>query len=265
MEDQAAQHLGSGPVELELEGCYCAEVATAAADRPEEILVLGGRGTQKRPVRYHYIGTGQVVGGKAEAACEVSEAAAQRESRHTGGGYDPARYRQPEGLGLVVDIAPDATGIHVCSAPRWIDPNSPEPGQVDDQPVVAGGVAGDVMASTAHSSNQAMPSCDFECRHHICRSGAARHQSGATPDGAVPDRRGGLVAVVVRGNKRSPKARPQLADRDGRGDRHCSDLLLHLAPRSSIGPFSPSSPVCGPGRYNLWTCFWRRFSQTSRV
>src|SRR5262249_2575279 len=155
------------------------------------------------------------------------EAAAQRESGHTGGGYDPARYRQPEGLGLVVDIAPDAAGIHVCPAPRWIDPNSPEPGQVDDQPVIAGGVAGDVMAPTAHRSTQVRPSGESEGRHPSCRSGAAGPQSGATPDGAVPDRRRAPVAVVVRGNKGAPKARSELANRDGRSGRHCSDLLLH--------------------------------------
>lgn len=150
MEDEASEHLGPDRVEPELEHCHNSEVATAATDPPQEILVFGGRGMQRPPVCRHHVGASQVVGGKAESACEMPESAPQRESRHPGGGNDPARYRQPECLGLVVDIAPYAAGIHVGAAAGPIDPNRPEPGQVDNQPVVARGVAGDVVAPAAY-------------------------------------------------------------------------------------------------------------------
>src|SRR5262249_38401116 len=209
MEDQPAEHLRSGLVEAEFEGCHNAEVAAATTDPPEEILVLDSRGMYEASVRGHHVGASQVVGGKAESACEVSESAAHSESGHPGGGHYPTRHRQPKSLCLVVDIAPNAAGINGGAPAGWIHTNRPHPRQVDDQPVVAGGVAGDGVAPAADRREQVVPTAELYCGDYIRGSRAAGHHCRAAPDGAVPDGCRGLITVVIRGDNRPPEARAE--------------------------------------------------------
>ena len=82
-----------------------AEVAAAAAQRPEEIGVLRLAGGDEAAVGQHHVGLEQVVDGQAELAGEVAEPAAEGDAADAGGGDDAAGGGQPEGVGGVVQIA----------------------------------------------------------------------------------------------------------------------------------------------------------------
>ena len=55
-----------------------AEIAAAAAHRPEEVRVLLDAGGDEVAVRQHDVHFEQVVDGEAALACEVAEPAAER-------------------------------------------------------------------------------------------------------------------------------------------------------------------------------------------
>ena len=89
--DEAVDHVGrrrqdehpardrADGVEAELEPCRDAEVAAAAADRPEEIRMGLGIRAELLPVRGHDVGRQQVVDREAVLADEIAHAAAERD------------------------------------------------------------------------------------------------------------------------------------------------------------------------------------------
>src|SRR5215471_5461053 len=100
-----------------------AEVASPAAYSPHQIVVLMIRDVQETSVGGHDVGADKVVRREAEAARQMSESAANSESGDAGCGYDPTRHGQPEGLGLIVNVAPYAARVDICAAPGWVDAN----------------------------------------------------------------------------------------------------------------------------------------------
>ena len=72
-----------------------AEVAAAAADRPEEVGVLVGARAHALAAREHDLRLEQVVDREPALAGQVAEAAAEREAADAGGRDDPARRREP--------------------------------------------------------------------------------------------------------------------------------------------------------------------------
>ena len=85
-----------------------AEVAAAAANRPEEVGVLVCAGRHEAAVGQHHVGFEQVVDRQTALAGQVAEAAAEGEAADAGGRDDAARRGQAEGVGGVVDVAPGA-------------------------------------------------------------------------------------------------------------------------------------------------------------
>ena len=64
---------------LKLERGHDAEVAAAAAQRPEQIGMLARAGVHLRAIGQHHVGADQVVDREPEAARQVADAAAERE------------------------------------------------------------------------------------------------------------------------------------------------------------------------------------------
>ena len=100
--DQAGKNLGPHIVKLELEAGDDAEIPAPAADRPEEVAVLGLASAQDFAAGGHHLGPDQVVYGHAMLAGDPAEAAAQRQARDAGGRIDADRGRQGVRLGFLV-------------------------------------------------------------------------------------------------------------------------------------------------------------------
>jgi hypothetical protein len=79
----------------EQEGGDDAEVASPAADGPEEVGILVRAGAYLLAARENDVGFEQVVDRKPAFAGQMAEAAAQGEATHPRRGDDPTRRREP--------------------------------------------------------------------------------------------------------------------------------------------------------------------------
>ena len=89
-----------------------AEVAAAAAQRPEQIGVLVGGRPDDAALGGDHVGGKQVVDGEPVLAHEEADAAAEGEPGDAGVADDAAGGGQAVGLRLVVDVAPQSTTLH---------------------------------------------------------------------------------------------------------------------------------------------------------
>ena len=108
---------------LEDELGHDAEVAAAAADRPEEIRMLVGAGRDLRAVREHEFRREEVVDRQPVAAREVAVPAAERQAGDARGRDDPARNREPVLGGGRVDLLPQAAAADANGAASWDRPS----------------------------------------------------------------------------------------------------------------------------------------------
>ena len=93
-------------VQGELERGDDAEVPAAAAQRPEQVLVLVLARDEDAAVGGDHLGAHEVVARQAAAAREVADAPAQRQTAHAGGRDDAPGRGEAEGVGGVVEVAP---------------------------------------------------------------------------------------------------------------------------------------------------------------
>ncbi len=165
--EQRAAHDVTDLVEPELEAGDDAEVAAAAAQRPEQVGVLGLAGGDGPPVGEDDVGREQVVAGEPVLPAQPADAAAEREAGDAGVGDDPARGRQPVELRLAVELAPQDAGLGADRARRRIDADPLHRREVDDQPAVADGRAGDVVAAAADGDFELLRSRELYGIHDI--------------------------------------------------------------------------------------------------
>src|SRR4029453_8382300 len=122
--DAAADDFWTNRVERVAEAGGHAEVAAAAAQRPEQIGVFAFARAQQPPLGRHDIDPLHVVARPAEASRHIAEAAAERQPG------DPRRRDETENRGetmelrLAVDVAEEAAGLGVRGEGRRIDPDA---------------------------------------------------------------------------------------------------------------------------------------------
>ena len=120
-------------VQAELERRDDAEVPAAAAQRPEEILVLPLRCAATRlPVGGDDLRRDEVVAREADAARQVADAAAEREPADAGRGDDASGRREAVGVRRVVEVAPRGAALGASCSRFGIDLHVRHPGEVDD-------------------------------------------------------------------------------------------------------------------------------------
>src|SRR5215204_705630 len=132
-------------MKLVLEGGDDPEVAAAASDAPEQVLVLLRAGPQQLPVDGRHVGGYQVVAGETVTAVEPAQPAAERESGDPGHGHDPERRRQPERLRGSVELYQDEPRFGPDRPRLWIDPDGLHAGQVKHDGAVMHGVPCDTV------------------------------------------------------------------------------------------------------------------------
>ena len=107
----------------ELERRDDAEVAAAAAQRPEQLRVLVLADVQVLAVRGDDVGPDEVVAGQPAPTDQPADPAAEREAGDARRGHEATGDRQPERLRLGVDVPPDASGLRHDAAPVRVDPD----------------------------------------------------------------------------------------------------------------------------------------------
>ena len=108
----------------ELKGGDDTEVAASPAYRPKQVGVLGLAGPPELPVGRHDLHRAQVVAGQPVRAVQPADPAAQRQPSNAGGRDNATRNRQPERLGLPIDITPGRTALDPYSPSVGIDPHA---------------------------------------------------------------------------------------------------------------------------------------------
>jgi len=195
-----------------LERRHQAQVAAAPAQAPEQIGVLGGAGREEAAVGGDDIGRQEIVDDETALAHQPAQAAAERETRDASGRDLAAGRRQPEGLRLVVELAPRHAALRLHRASRPVHADTLHRRQVDHQAPVTDGVAGDVVTAAAHGDQQLVGPREIDGGEHVGRTGAPRDQGGLAVDRAVPDTARGVVAGVTGLQQRTTKAGSKLAN-----------------------------------------------------
>ena len=116
VEDRTGEHLVH-LVELVFQRRHHAEVATAASQTPEQVLVLACAGGEELSVRGDHIGGEEVVDGKSVCPRQAADTAPKGEAGDAGGRDDAARCRQSECVGCMVEVAQGGAGV---SAGRFV-------------------------------------------------------------------------------------------------------------------------------------------------
>ncbi len=124
-------------MEVVLEGRHDAEVAAAAANRPEEVGVLVRAGTQDITVGGDDLDGEQVVDRQPKLAREPAHPAAERQTGDAGVGDHAGRYRQAVSLGRAVKITEQGASPSASDAGDRIDGDLLHGGEIDDETAVA--------------------------------------------------------------------------------------------------------------------------------
>ncbi len=203
-----------------------AEVAAAAAERPEQLVVAilaSLAAVTMRPSARTTSAASRLSRGEAEAADQRPIAPAQGQARHADGPHRAGHRRAPEGIGDDDNVR----GARPAQDPRLAavgtDHHAAHAAQVEDQAVAQGAARPVVPPPRTEmerpASRAARIACWISCgvrQWAIARGGPAR--------GSRPDRRRGGVARAARRRQGVPAVGAKLA---GVLVRSGQDLVLH--------------------------------------
>jgi hypothetical protein len=175
-----------------------AEVAAAAADRPEQVGVLVGISTDDRAVGQHHLGLQQAVDAEPMLAGEMADAAAQGEAADAGRPDDAAGRGHAHLVGGAIDLAPGAAAAHPHGLVVSVDVDLAHRREVDHDAVVAAAEAAAVVAAPTHRQQRAVSLCEADHGRHIGGRGAARDQRRAAVDHPVVELARLVIAAVAR-------------------------------------------------------------------
>ncbi len=188
---------GADRVQAEEEGGDDAEVAPAAAHRPEEVGMLVRAGDDEAAVRQNHVDGEEVVDGEAVGAGEVAEAPAEGDPADAGGRDDAAGGRQAEGVRGVVEIPEGAAALDAGGARRGVDADAFHRRQVQDQAVVAGAQAGAAVPAAPDGEEEAPLAGEIDGGDHVRDVRGADDEGGAAVDHPVIDLAGRVVTRVA--------------------------------------------------------------------
>ncbi len=199
-----------------------AEVAAAAANRPEEIGVLAGAGAAHAAVGHHHLGRSQVVEREPVLRHQPADAAAKRQAGDARARHDAAGGRESVQLRLAVQLFPQHAALRTHRTSGGIDMDALHGREVDHQAGVDRGLPGDVVAAAAHGDLQVQRARQLHGVGHVRRAAAARDQRRPLVHESVVDA-SRLVEAGVGGLKESPgEGRGELLERSGQ--RHSTSV-----------------------------------------
>jgi hypothetical protein len=188
-------------VQLQVERGHDAEVATAAAQPPEELGVLVGRRLHHATVGRHHFRTDQVVAGESELPLEPAAAASQREPGDARVGHATAGDREAVLLRRGVELTPVEARLGAHRARVRIDRDALHAAHVDHQTVVDHGRTGHAMTTAVHRQPHVLRARVLDRGDDVVGGAAHRDQRRAAVDHAVEDGARLVVAVVTRPQK----------------------------------------------------------------
>ena len=185
------------------------EVAAAAAEAPEQIGVLGRACSEQPAVRGDDVRREKVVARQPVLAAQLAEAAAERQSADAGIAVDTHCRGKAKRLGRRVELAENEACFGAGGAPLRVDLNAFHAGQIDHQPALAHGAAGDVVAAAAHGDQQAVVASKVDGFDDVASSGTADDDRGLLVHHPVPDPARLVIAAVSRQDELTAQPLPK--------------------------------------------------------
>ena len=192
-----------------LEGRHDAEIAAAAAQRPEQVRIVGGIGLAEHAVRGDHIGRDQVIDREPVLAHQPAQPAAERQTSDARVGDRASCGGESEHLGLAVQFAPEHTALGSHRSALRVHTNALHWRHVDDEAAVVGAVARRAVATAAHRDAETMNPREIHRALHIGNAGAARNQRRPPIDVAVPHPARHVVASMPRLDQLAAKGLPE--------------------------------------------------------
>ena len=174
-----------------------AEVSAAAAQRPEQVGVLGFGRRHHAAVGQHELGLQQVVDGQAVLAGQVAVAAAEGEAADPGGGDDAGRRRQTVRVGRAVHLTPGRAALDPGGAPVGVHVDAVHRRQIDDEAALDGAETRAVVAAPADGDREVRRPRELESGRDVGGGSAAHDHRRPLVDHGVVERPGLVVSGVV--------------------------------------------------------------------
>ena len=195
-----------------------AEVATGAAERPEEIGILVLGSTDDLAAGGHDGGADQVVERQSVQADEVADAAAECQAADAGVAKGAARGREAVTQAGGIEVFPQRPAAAGRRPRLWIDRDAAHQPQVDDEPALADAVAGDAVAATANGDGQIPLAGERDRGDDVVDIERPDDQLRTPVDHPVEREARGVVARVLRVDHGAAMALPEI-HQDGCGHR----------------------------------------------
>ena len=128
---------------------------------------------------------------------EVPDSAPERQSGDPRRGDDPARGREAERVGRMVEVAPGAAALRADELRGGVDADPPHPAQVHDHGAVRGAEAGDAVAPAADRDAEARGTRRLHRGDDVGNARAPHNGGGTLVNHRVVDPPR-LVEVVIR-------------------------------------------------------------------
>ena len=235
VEDRPREHL-IDLVQAKLERRHDAEVAAAAAEPPEQILVLALAGGDELPVCRDDVGRDQIVDRQPASTREVADAAAQRQARDARRGDDPAGRRQTEGVRRVVEISPGGSRVGACRLVSRIDTNRAHRRHVDHQAAIVGSEPGRAVPTAANGEIQSVLSSEVDTGDHVGHLLGAKYGQRTLVEHAVMHGARLTIVIVGGGDHLTAHLLAQMARHQPRWSTPQKSLPSSRLPRSTCPP-----------------------------
>ena len=164
-----------------------AEVAATAAERPEEVIVIGTGGATHLSVSGHDLDFFKIVHRPAEPARQVAEAAAERQPRHAGRGDEAKSAGQAVHLRSLIDIAQRAARADPRQARLDIHLDGAHTGHVEGDAAIGQCQARDVVSPALDGEYELVVADEGDGLHHVLRGDGPHHHGRLLLDHPVPD------------------------------------------------------------------------------
>ncbi len=201
------------------------EVASAAAQRPEQVGILAGRGLGDAPVGEDDLGRLERVDGQAVAAHEPAHSASERQPADARVRDLAGRDGEPVLLRRGVDLAQQRAAADADEGRLGVDLDAVERADVDAERAVAHRAAGDGVAARADREAQAGAPGRADRRGDVVRVGGVGDRGRPPVDGAVPA--GSRAVEVGIGRLAEAADEPPRAQGDGEGGGECGSWSRH--------------------------------------
>ncbi len=204
--DIPGEHVTVERMQLVLEFRDHAEVAAAAADRPEQVGFLVRRNPADAAVGGDDAGAGDIVDGQPVFAIQPAEAAAERVAAAARVRDDPGGGHQAFLEARRVEVVEQ--GAALCASPPRvrIRRDGIHLRQVDHQAALANRFAGPAVAAAAHRQEQVVVTRETDGIADVFRAQAPRDERRAFVVHAVPDH-ARRVVLRVSGEHYGPRQR----------------------------------------------------------